>query len=103
NLSYNFESFDAVEKVGNKLYLSPMLFTMLAENPFKLKERTYPVDYGHPIKDSYIITINIPETHKIESIPENIAYKMEDIGSFKYLISNTKNTIRLSVMFSINK
>lgn len=103
NLSYNFESFGAIEKIGNKLYLSPMLFMAMDENPFKLKERTYPIDYGYPMKDRYIITINIPKTHKVVSVPKNVAYKMEDIGSFKYLITNNGNKIQLSVEFSINK
>lgn len=103
NLSYNFESFGTVGKIGNKLYLSPMLFMAMNENPFKLEQRTYPIDYGFPKKDRYIITIDIPKTHKVESVPENVFFKIEDIASFKYLISNTGNKIQLSVEFSINK
>lgn len=103
NLSYNFESFDAVEKIGNKLYLSPMLFMAIDENPFKLKQRNYPIDYGYPQKDNYIITIEIPKNYRIESIPENVFFKVESVGSFKYMASNNGNKIQLLVEFLIDK
>ncbi len=39
------------EYVGNKIYLNPFIIKFFEENPFKLQERTYPIDFGY--KDIY--------------------------------------------------
>ncbi len=102
-LSYEFTS-EGVEEIGNKLYFSPMLFMTLTENPFKLEERKYPIDYEYPQLDRYIINITIPEGYAVSFLPESIFFKTEnDIGSFKYLISQSGNNIQLSVAFSITQ
>ncbi|CAM3281833.1 transglutaminase domain-containing protein [Aequorivita lipolytica] len=104
SLEYDFESLDAVEDVAGKLYFSPMIFMATKENPFTPDTRLYPIDYGYPMKDRYIINISIPEGYKVESLPENTVYNLgEDTGSFRYLISEVGNKLQLSVEFAINK
>ena len=58
--------------VGNTVYLNPFLFKFFSENPFKLQERSYPIDFGY--KDTYIykIKINIDDSYNILEIPENV-------------------------------
>ncbi|WP_114491300.1 transglutaminase domain-containing protein [Candidatus Ulvibacter alkanivorans] len=103
-LTYDFESFDAVEEVGGKLYFSPMMFLAIQENPFKLEQRQYPIDFSFPLKDRYLISITIPEGYQVESLPEDIAFGLgQDAGEFRYVISNTGNKIQLSVEFAINQ
>ncbi len=103
-LSYDFENFDAVEEIEEKLYFSPLLFLAIAENPFKSDERNYPIDYKYSQKDRYLVTINIPEGYVVESIPESTSFGLEQgMGSFKYSISNNGNKIQLSVEMSINE
>ena len=104
SLDYDFESLDAVEDVAGKLYFSPMVFMATVENPFKPETRDYPIDFGYPMKDRYIINIALPEGYKVESMPENAVFNLgEDTGSFRYLISQVGNKLQLSVEFSINK
>lgn len=104
SLEYDFESLDAVEDVAGKLYFSPMVFMATVENPFKPETRDYPIDFGYPMKDRYIINIALPEGYKVESMPENAVFNLgEDTGSFRYLISQVGNKLQLSVEFSINK
>ncbi len=103
SLHYNFETIDGLENVGGKLYFSPMAFLALKENPFKLEKRDYPIDYGYPIKDRYLVTINLPEGYKLESTPENAIFSLgENMGGFKYMISQVGNKLQLSVELSIN-
>ena len=104
SLEYDFESLDAVEEVSGKLYFSPMVFMAEKESPFKPETREYPIDFGYPMKDRYIINIDLPEGYKIESLPENVIFNLgEGAGSFKYLISQMGNKLQLSVEFSLNK
>ncbi|MAP79887.1 MAG: transglutaminase [Aequorivita sp.] len=104
SLAYDFEVIDAVENVAGKLYFSPMVFMASKESPFKPEKRLYPIDYGYPMKDRYIINIAVPEGYQVESLPENAIVKLgENTGEFKYLISQMGNNLQLSVEFSINK
>lgn len=104
SLAYDFESFDYIEQVAGNLYFSPLLFMATQENPFKPETREYPIDFGFPMKDRYIVNITLPEGFKVESLPENVVYNLEgNRGSYRYLISQTGNNLQLSVELSINK
>lgn len=103
-LNYDFEKADAIEEVGGKLYLSPMLQMAFGESPFMLEDRKYPIDFKYPFKDRYLITIAIPEGYTVESMPESASFGMErNILGFRYAISNTGGKIQLSVEFSVNE
>lgn len=104
SLNYDFESLDAVENVAGKLYFSPMVYLATKETPFKSETRQYPIDYGYPIKDRYIISIDLPEGYKVESMPENAMFNLgENTGSYRYLISQAGNKLQLSVELAINQ
>jgi len=103
-LSYDFKSFTGVEAIGNKLYLSPLLFIAKEENPFKLDTRKYPIDFNYPIKDRYLLSINIPEGYSIETLPESTAFALGDgAGAFRYTISNNNDIIKISFELAINQ
>ncbi len=104
SLEYDFESLDAIEDVAGKLYFSPMVFLATKENPFKLETREYPIDFGFPMKDRYIVNIALPEGYQVESLPENVVYNLgENIGSYRYLITQMGNNLQLSIEFAINE
>lgn len=94
--NYSFRDAKTVEIINDKIYLSPMVFFVQKENPFKQEVREYPVDFGYPIQEKYIVNIEIPEGYAVESLPEGININAgENIGSFKYIIGNTGNVIQL--------
>lgn len=102
-LEFNFNSNHA-EEVAGKIYLSPLSYLATLENPFKSDSRTYPIDFGHPIKNRSIVNIVIPEGFAIESIPENSAIQLDNnLGSYKYIINQNGNQVQLSVELSINE
>lgn len=102
NLTYDFRSMGDVEEVGGKLYFSPMMFLASKVNPFKLEKRDYPIDFGYPKKDKYIINIAIPEGYVVENLPENVHYDLGKMGGYRYMISEVGNNLQLSVEFSID-
>src|SRR5690554_2055596 len=104
SLQYDFETLEGIEDVAGKLYFSPMLFLATEENPFKSETREYPIDFGFPMKDRYIVNIALPEGYQVESLPENIVYDLgQNIGGYKYLISQMGNNLQLSVELSIDQ
>jgi len=101
--SYEFEKEAGYENIGGKLYISPLFHLTTRENPFKMEQREFPIDYGYPWQDKYIISINIPEGYVVESIPEPIAVALpEKLGQFRFNISATNNVISASVETALN-
>ena len=92
------------ESLGNKTRINPFLFDRIKNNPFKLKERFYPVDFAHPYKRNYSISINIPEGYKISQLPKNTAISLPNKGGMFILKSEIENNlIKIFTRFSIDK
>ncbi|REE83190.1 uncharacterized protein DUF3857 [Lutibacter oceani] len=101
---YQFEKEDGVEIIGDKMYLSPMLFLSEKENPFKLEKREYPIDFGAPWQKRVITAIEIPAGYSIESLPENLAIGLSNnIGKFIYSIKQSGTKILLTSFVEVNQ
>ena len=102
--SYAFTHNAAADVIGEKMYLSGLLFFSSKENPFKQDKREYPVDFSFPNQDKYAFTINIPAGYEVESIPKPVALNTaSNLGSFKYNISSTATQIQIASVLDINK
>lgn len=100
---YSFTHDNIADVIGDKIYFSPMLFFTQSENPFKLDKREFPVDFGYPHQDKYIISLKIPAGYAVESVPKSLSLAMEEnIGSFKYLVESKANQINLVVNLDMN-
>ncbi|MFH6934523.1 DUF3857 domain-containing protein [Flavobacterium sp. FlaQc-30] len=102
--TFTFETDNFVERIGGKLYVSPMLFYTQSKNPFVQEDRQMGVYFGYPFLDKYNITITIPEGFAIETIPAPSAVNMEDnLGSFKYNIAADGNFLQLTIAYQISE
>ena len=103
-ISYDYEALDAIDDVGGNLYFSPMLFFAMDENPFKLEQREYPIDFAFPFKDSYLINIMLPEGYDVESLPKSEIFDFKDGESkFKYIIKQNGKFLQLSIEMNLGK
>ncbi|MCO6174371.1 DUF3857 domain-containing protein [Flavobacterium sp. NRK F10] len=96
-VNFELESSNLVDQIGNKMYLSPMMFLKMDENPFKDSERKFPIEVNYPFKENYNIVIKLPEGFEIEYLPEAVSYVTEG-GEilFTYQIANpTPNSIQM--------
>ncbi|WGD35275.1 DUF3857 domain-containing protein [Olleya sp. YS] len=101
--SYDYIFETAAEKIGDNIYISPLIFLGQEENPFTQESRNYPIDFICPISDKHTIVIAIPEGYQVETIPENTALDFNSgSASFSYLIKQTGNNIQLIVNLNIN-
>ncbi|WP_299535239.1 DUF3857 domain-containing protein [Ulvibacterium sp.] len=92
-----------VAMVGDKMYFNPLLSSTINENPFKLKERNYPVDYAYPWEQKMVINISIPEGYKVETLPEDIKLGLPNkAASFIYKVVAQDNTIQVLADLKMN-
>jgi len=102
--SYDFKSTNSVEVIGDKMYVSPFMFLAVEVNPFKQEKREYPVDFAFPKQYKLNLSLIIPDGYIIETLPQSKAVGMpENLGGFKYNISNNGQQIQMTYTQEINK
>jgi hypothetical protein len=101
---YSVNITDQVIQIGDEYYLYPLFYEQIKDNPFRIEERKYPIDFAYKREKTVMINITIPDNFEITEIPESIKMKMTgDEGSFLYQINALNNKITLSFKFSINQ
>ncbi len=91
------------EIAGTKVYLFPyFLQSQFLENPFKLKERSYMVELGYPISNSYMLTLDLNNLYEVEQLPANKKIKLAgDAGECSVLYSYQNGKINLRFNFRL--
>ncbi|MGZ9674923.1 DUF3857 domain-containing protein [Flavobacterium sp. GNP001] len=99
----SFKGANFSEKVGDAIYIKPLLSFTTNANPFKQEIREFPIDFAFPFMDKYVVNFQVPNGYKIDSYPETAVISMEDgLATFKFLTSLTDNTVQISVSCQIN-
>ena len=95
---------DNVEEAGNLVYFMPLLFERTKENPFKIDDRKYPVDFGHPNEEVYRLTIEIPKGYTFDKLPQNEKISLlEDAAAFSFVVIQEENKISVVSRISFKK
>ncbi|MCJ8165759.1 DUF3857 and transglutaminase domain-containing protein [Pontibacter sp. E15-1] len=86
------------------IYLNPMLGQGEKENPFKLEERLYPVDFGSPIDETYLCRFTIPSGYELDEVPKGVIVNLpEKGGRFMYVVQQDGDVVQVMSKVSINK
>ncbi|AUP77737.1 DUF3857 domain-containing protein [Flavivirga eckloniae] len=64
HIEYNYED------TGDHIYLNPFFVVFFNENPFKLQERTYPIDFGYKDTYFYSLKLNLNDNYSIVEMPK---------------------------------
>lgn len=86
------------------LYVNPILYDRITENPFTASERKYPISYPKTFESVFMSRITLPQGYEVDEIPGPLVIKLPD-NSAKYTYSVTQNGNVLSVIshFKIGK
>ncbi|AWV98066.1 DUF3857 domain-containing protein [Arcticibacterium luteifluviistationis] len=101
-------SFSFVKEDGgimeDMIYLNPMVFGQISENPFKSKTRDFPVDFAHLTTHNYSISLEIPEGFEAEEMPEPIHLKLPNNGGrFIYSCSISEGKVKVISNITLKK
>jgi len=100
------ETFNVSLELENNqtIKINPFLIGKLNVNPFKIKERKYPVDFGFKKSERYLFSLTVPEMYKIKQLPKNLAIRLPNNGGTIMLTTIQKNnTITILYKFYLNK
>ena len=99
-----FDTGDGVERIGDNIYINPLLTEQMKERVFKLEDRKYPIDIAHPYTEKYTLSFDIPEGYEVDTKPENLKIELPDNGGdYEYSINVEGDRIQLSCKESLNK
>lgn len=88
SVKIDVEISDQVSVVNDLMYMKPMLYDGWYNNPLKLEERLYPVEYTYPLNMSYGTQITIPDGYAVESVPEALSIRSSDgTCTFRYIVN----------------
>ena len=94
-----FEDLNAAHFIFN-----PFIESLVKTNPFKSKERYYPVDFAVPVDESIIINLEYPENLELTELPENKALALPNAGGrYVFSIQNMGNKMILNHSLSITR
>lgn len=92
------------EIVDDKVFLYPFFNkTYISENPFKLDDRSYPMDFGFPFTNTYLVSIDLGSIYTVENLPESRIIKLPNNDgecSVNYISEGDKVTIRFTLKLS---
>ncbi|MXV52086.1 DUF3857 domain-containing protein [Pedobacter sp. HMF7647] len=101
--NYHIE-IDAYSSLNQQFSFNPFFMDPVKENPFKLKERNYPVDWGVPSESKISINLTFPKEYEIVSKPADVGLALpEGGGRFITSITTDQNSLNYSELFALNK
>lgn len=74
------------------------------ENPFKMDDRSFPIDFGFPFSNIYMVNIDLGNIYSAEKLPENRILRLpgkDGLCSITYSLEDSK--IKVHFNFSLNE
>ena len=101
---YDVKIKNRVSRVGNLIYLNPLFYEQITDNPFKLEERKYPVDFAYPSESTYMLKLTLPAGWQVSERPKPLRMVLQENGAAcTYQVSTSGNVVQVVVRFNINR
>ncbi|TQM51204.1 uncharacterized protein DUF3857 [Arcticibacter tournemirensis] len=95
-------AFDNLNK--EKLFFNPFILDRISENPFKLAERSYPVDLGAASETRVNMQLTFPAKFEVASKPETVGLALPNKGGkFVMQVSDEGNVLSLYQFTQLDK
>jgi hypothetical protein len=89
---------------GDVMYMNPFISGQWNSNPFKLAKREYPVDFGSPFDEVYVIKVKLPAGYALDEMPAPKIFALP-ANAARYTMSSTTigDVVSITSMLSVNK
>ena len=86
---------------NDRVYMNPFIYKFFETNPFKLQQRTYPIDFGYKKSYLYSVQIDFGDAYEIVEIPEEISGKIPNDGG-DLILKTIVDENKLNLFFELN-
>lgn len=93
-------SFDPQGEGRGVIYIPVLPLENMEENPFKLRERYYPVNFGTGWEIQNLVEINLPENYRAATLPEAVGISLPANGG-SFILNVTQHGNRINVLSKI--
>lgn len=101
---YHVEIKNNIEQVNGLMVINPFLYEQFSDNPFKLENRQYPVEFPYKNVETMITKISVPENYVPEQVPKPISIKLPDNdASATITCSFSEHVLLVRYVLQINK
>jgi hypothetical protein len=104
NEEYDVEITNKAERVNDLIMVYPFMFERQTENPFKIEDRKYPVDFPYLKNENMVVKITIPDGFEISETPKPVSIIMPAnsvVAKINYVAAG--NILMLTYKLQINK
>jgi hypothetical protein len=86
------------------IYFSPLMHEAYKENPFKAKERKFPVEFPYKTDEVFILKLEIPTGYEVDEMPksEKATFNESD-GFIEYIIEKSATEVNLRCRIKFEK
>ncbi|WP_398452844.1 transglutaminase domain-containing protein [Sphingobacterium thalpophilum] len=92
------------QNTGSSLFLAPNIIDRISYNPFKILDRTYPVDMGFKSRTQYNIQLELPQHYQLADKPQNVSLALpESAARYKYISQLNGKNLEIVSMLAFNK
>jgi hypothetical protein len=88
---------------GDFIYFNPNMIHRLTDNPFKSKERKFPIDYAYPRGQITITNLTIPPGYELKEKYENKIINLGNSASFRRVMELNGNIIQIMSKMEIKE
>ena len=101
-LFINYQLTNESQKINEAIYVNPFAFAFFNKNPFQLKERHYPIDFGYSDAYNYSVNIEIPENHHVAELPEQKLLRLPNNGGSMQFVATQTDERNVLVHYRIS-
>lgn len=95
---------ESVDKAGNKIFISPLLYNPYTENVLKLSKRSYPIDFGFINREYFTTNIVIPAGYQADYVPHDTTFfACDSTLSCHFTTQVSKTNVQLSYQIKQKK
>lgn len=101
------ETFDFAlesQQTTDRVFLYPfMVKPYFTENPFKIAKRAYPFDFGFPVTNNYLISIDLGDQYEVAKLPENKRVTFpENAAELTVVYETSGSKINIRLLMKLN-
>jgi len=101
---YEVEITNKAERVNDLIMVYPFMLERLTENPFKIEDRKYPVEFPYLKNENMVVKISIPDRFAISEAPKPVSIVMpanNAVAKINYVVAG--NVLMVTYKLQINK